>query len=154
MAAYNAGLSPITRWNTEIRDGGDPLLWMESIPYWETRGYVSIVMRNYWMYERAGGRRIRTAASGAGAGACGRRSRGWRERVRCASRQTESICVAIDPERVFKPINIAVLTVSDTRDAADDTSGDLLAERIKSAGHTLADPRDRARRCRRGSPAG
>ena len=55
MAAYNAGLSPITRWNTEIRDMGDPLLWMESIPYWETRGYVNIVMRNYWMYERQAG---------------------------------------------------------------------------------------------------
>ncbi len=55
MAAYNAGLSPITRWNTEINDQNDPLLWMESIPYWETRGYVSIVMRNYWMYERAAG---------------------------------------------------------------------------------------------------
>ncbi|WP_234027111.1 lytic transglycosylase domain-containing protein [Erythrobacter sp. KY5] len=55
MAAYNAGLSPISRWNSEINDQGDPLLWMESIPYWETRGYVSIVMRNYWMYERAAG---------------------------------------------------------------------------------------------------
>ncbi|WP_299192852.1 lytic transglycosylase domain-containing protein [uncultured Erythrobacter sp.] len=55
MAAYNAGLSPVSRWNTEINDQGDPLLWMESIPYWETRGYVSIVMRNYWMYERAAG---------------------------------------------------------------------------------------------------
>ncbi|MEZ5744820.1 MAG: lytic transglycosylase domain-containing protein [Sphingomonadaceae bacterium] len=55
MAAYNAGLSPITRWNTEINDQGDPLLWMESIPYWETRGYVNIVMRNYWMYERQAG---------------------------------------------------------------------------------------------------
>ncbi|ANU08154.1 lytic transglycosylase domain-containing protein [Paraurantiacibacter namhicola] len=52
MAAYNAGLTPITRWNSEINDQGDPLLWMESIPYWETRGYVAIVMRNYWMYER------------------------------------------------------------------------------------------------------
>jgi soluble lytic murein transglycosylase-like protein len=55
MAAYNAGPMPIARWNTEIRDNGDPLLWMESIPYWETRGYVSIVMRNYWMYERQAG---------------------------------------------------------------------------------------------------
>ncbi|MBV7266934.1 lytic transglycosylase domain-containing protein [Erythrobacter sp. WH131] len=55
MAAYNAGLTPITRWNYEIRDQNDPLLWMESIPYWETRGYVSIVLRNYWMYERAAG---------------------------------------------------------------------------------------------------
>ncbi|MEE4153866.1 MAG: lytic transglycosylase domain-containing protein [Erythrobacter sp.] len=55
MAAYNAGLTPVGRWNSEIRDFGDPLLWMESIPYWETRGYVAIVMRNYWMYERAAG---------------------------------------------------------------------------------------------------
>ncbi|ABC63480.1 lytic transglycosylase domain-containing protein [Erythrobacter litoralis] len=52
MAAYNAGLTPITRWNSEVRDQGDALLYMESIPYWETRGYVAIVMRNYWMYER------------------------------------------------------------------------------------------------------
>jgi soluble lytic murein transglycosylase-like protein len=55
MAAYNAGLTPLTRWNSQVRDGGDPLLWMESIPYWETRGYVSTVMRNYWMYERQAG---------------------------------------------------------------------------------------------------
>ena len=55
MAAYNAGLTPIGRWNSEIRDQGDPLLYMESIPSWETRGYVSIVMRNYWMYERQAG---------------------------------------------------------------------------------------------------
>lgn len=52
MAAYNAGLTPIMRWNTDVRDQGDPLLYMESIPYWETRSYVAIVMRNYWMYER------------------------------------------------------------------------------------------------------
>lgn len=55
MAAYNAGLTPVTRWQYEVRDGGDPLLWMESIPYWETRSYVAIVMRNYWMYERQAG---------------------------------------------------------------------------------------------------
>ena len=55
MAAYNAGLTPITRWKSEIKDKGDPLLWMESVPYWETRGYVNIVMRNYWMYERQAG---------------------------------------------------------------------------------------------------
>jgi soluble lytic murein transglycosylase-like protein len=55
MAAYNAGLTPVSRWNSEIRDGGDPLLWIESIPYWETRGYVSVVMRNYGMYENQAG---------------------------------------------------------------------------------------------------
>ena len=55
MAAYNAGILPISRWNSEIKDDGDPLLWIESVPYWETRGYVNIVMRNYWMYERQAG---------------------------------------------------------------------------------------------------
>ena len=55
MAAYNAGIVPVTRWNGEVRDKGDPLLWMESLPYWETRGYVNIVLRNYWMYERQAG---------------------------------------------------------------------------------------------------
>jgi soluble lytic murein transglycosylase-like protein len=52
MAAYNAGLQPVTRWNSQVKDQGDPLLYMESIPYWETRGYVATVMRNFWMYER------------------------------------------------------------------------------------------------------
>ena len=55
MAAYNAGMTPVARWNSEIRDQGDPLTWMESVPYWETRGYVNIVMRNYWMYLRQAG---------------------------------------------------------------------------------------------------
>ena len=46
--------------------------------------------------------------------------------------------MAIDESRVFKPINIAVLTVSDTRTADNDTSGDILAERVRAAGHNLA----------------
>ncbi|MEP3420854.1 MAG: molybdenum cofactor biosynthesis protein B [Erythrobacter sp.] len=45
--------------------------------------------------------------------------------------------MAIDETKTFTPINIAVLTVSDTRTADDDTSGDILAERVKTAGHTL-----------------
>ena len=40
--------------------------------------------------------------------------------------------------RPFLPVNIAVMTVSDSRTAADDTSGDVLAERIEKAGHRLA----------------
>ena len=47
--------------------------------------------------------------------------------------------MAIDETRVFKPINIALLTVSDTRTREDDTSGDILAGRIAAAGHILAD---------------
>ena len=45
--------------------------------------------------------------------------------------------MAIDESREFKPIRIALLTISDTRTAADDTSGDILAERITGAGHEL-----------------
>jgi molybdenum cofactor biosynthesis protein B len=41
-------------------------------------------------------------------------------------------------DRPFIPINIAVLTVSDTRTAVNDTSGDALAERIDKAGHRVA----------------
>lgn len=55
IAAYNAGPNPVARWNSEIRDNGDPLLFIESIPYWETRGYVGIVLRNYWMYQQQAG---------------------------------------------------------------------------------------------------
>lgn len=44
----------------------------------------------------------------------------------------------IDETRPFIPVSIAVLTVSDTRTAANDTSGDALAERIAKAGHRLA----------------
>ena len=51
MAAYNAGPLPVSRWNTQVHDNGDPLLFMESLPYYETRAYVNIVMRNYWMYQ-------------------------------------------------------------------------------------------------------
>ena len=56
IAAYNAGPLPVMNWNTQIRDGGDPLLYIESIPYWETRGYVMTVLRNYWMYEGQAGK--------------------------------------------------------------------------------------------------
>ncbi len=46
--------------------------------------------------------------------------------------------MAIDESRRFTPINIALLTVSDTRGPDEDTSGDILAERIAAAGHHLA----------------
>jgi len=43
----------------------------------------------------------------------------------------------IDESRRFIPVNIAVLTVSDTRTAADDRSGDTLADRVAAAGHQV-----------------
>jgi len=44
----------------------------------------------------------------------------------------------IDETRAFVPLGIAVMTVSDTRDASNDTSGDILAARIAEVGHRLA----------------
>lgn len=45
----------------------------------------------------------------------------------------------IDETRDFIPLNIAVMTVSDTRKPETDKSGDVLADRIEAAGHNLAD---------------
>jgi soluble lytic murein transglycosylase-like protein len=50
IASYNAGPLPIAQWNTRY-DQSDPLLYIESIPYWETRAYVPTILRNYWIYE-------------------------------------------------------------------------------------------------------
>jgi soluble lytic murein transglycosylase-like protein len=56
IAAYNAGPAPVAEWNARALDKGDPLLYIESIPYWETRGYVPIILRNYWIYEQKAGK--------------------------------------------------------------------------------------------------
>ena len=42
------------------------------------------------------------------------------------------------PRGPFVPLNVAVLTVSDTRTRANDTSGDLIQERLEAAGHKVA----------------
>jgi molybdenum cofactor biosynthesis protein B len=47
----------------------------------------------------------------------------------------------IDETRAFVPVRIAVLSVSDSRTIDEDTSGELLAERIVAAGHELGDRR-------------
>ena len=44
----------------------------------------------------------------------------------------------IDDSLPFKPVRIAVLTISDSRSAADDKSGDKLEELLTAAGHVLA----------------
>ena len=45
----------------------------------------------------------------------------------------------VDKSITFQPVNIAVMTVSDTRTTGDDRSGDLLASRVIEDGHVLAD---------------
>jgi len=45
----------------------------------------------------------------------------------------------LSDEIAFRPLRVAVLTVSDTRDEESDTSGRLLTDRVTRAGHVLAD---------------
>ena len=47
--------------------------------------------------------------------------------------------MGIDESKTFLPVNIAILTVSDTRTLDDDKSGAVLVERLEKAGHKLAD---------------
>ncbi len=50
LAAYNAGPSNFARWASQIRDNGDPLLFIEAIPIDETRAYVPRVLTYTWIY--------------------------------------------------------------------------------------------------------
>ena len=52
-----SGPMSVANWNTRGRNLNDPLLFIESIPFAETRAYVAIVLRNYWMYQRQSGAR-------------------------------------------------------------------------------------------------
>lgn len=52
-AAYNAGPGNLQKWlSVSAGKADDPLLFIESMPLQETRGYVKRVMTNYWMYSR------------------------------------------------------------------------------------------------------
>jgi soluble lytic murein transglycosylase-like protein len=55
IAAYNAGPNAVARWDVNNRAQNDPLLYIESIPYAETRAYVTMVLRNYWIYQQETG---------------------------------------------------------------------------------------------------
>src|SRR5215218_10224725 len=57
--------------------------------------------------------------------------------TRCARRRVIQMS-SIDETKTFIPLNIAVLTISDTRSLADDKSGTTLADRLTTAGHQLA----------------
>ncbi len=51
VVAYNGGPGNLQKWLKEIDFNGDPLLFIESIPSRETRGYVERVVANYWIYQ-------------------------------------------------------------------------------------------------------
>jgi peptidoglycan lytic transglycosylase len=50
VAGYNAGPGAVEKWHTNVDHRNDPLLFLESIPYRETRDYVMRVLANLWAY--------------------------------------------------------------------------------------------------------
>ena len=50
VAAYNGGPGNLRKWMRGVDFRNDPLLFIESIPNRETRGYVEKVLTNYWIY--------------------------------------------------------------------------------------------------------
>jgi soluble lytic murein transglycosylase len=50
LASYNAGPGSFLRWNSAVRDDGDPLLFIEAIPNDQTRAFVQHVLTYTWLY--------------------------------------------------------------------------------------------------------
>lgn len=58
VAAYNGGIGNVQRWMDKgVTPSGDPVLWLESIPFDETRDYVEKVFGNYWIYQQRMGKK-------------------------------------------------------------------------------------------------
>jgi soluble lytic murein transglycosylase-like protein len=57
LAAYNAGPNKLAGWQAQV-PSEDPLLFMESIPVTETRGYVARIIPHYWAYRARLGKNI------------------------------------------------------------------------------------------------
>ncbi len=57
-AAYNAGPGTLARWRRDMAEVADPLLFIESLPYAETRDYVEKVVANFWIYRLRLGQEI------------------------------------------------------------------------------------------------
>lgn len=62
LTAYNAGPGRLQEWKATVRKD-DPLLFIESIPFAETRGYVMQVMANYWIYSELAGQPSQTVGT-------------------------------------------------------------------------------------------
>ncbi len=52
MVSYNAGPGNLRKWKRKTNFRDDPLLFIESIPSRETRGYIEHVLTNYWIYRK------------------------------------------------------------------------------------------------------
>ncbi|MBI1308804.1 MAG: transglycosylase SLT domain-containing protein [Proteobacteria bacterium] len=59
VASYNGGMGNVRRWlDRGVTPGDDPILWLESIPFDETRDYVEKVFANYWVYQQRAGKQM------------------------------------------------------------------------------------------------
>lgn len=56
IASYNASQKAVQNW-IDLRFKGDPLTFIEEVPYEETRGYIKLVLRNYILYKRLLGKK-------------------------------------------------------------------------------------------------
>lgn len=63
LAAYNAGPGSVSSWQKAAKSIRDPLLYIESIPYPETRNYVLQVLTHYFMYQQILGQQPRAIIS-------------------------------------------------------------------------------------------
>ena len=50
LMSWNAGPTKFKKWNEKIKRHTDPLLYIESIPSYETRWFVKTVLKNIWIY--------------------------------------------------------------------------------------------------------
>ena len=50
MVAYNGGPGNLLKWLGQMEDLDDPLLFIESIPSFETRRFIEHVLANFWIY--------------------------------------------------------------------------------------------------------
>jgi soluble lytic murein transglycosylase-like protein len=50
LISWNAGPTKYKKWNKKIKMHSDPLLYIESIPSYETRWFVKEVLKNMWVY--------------------------------------------------------------------------------------------------------
>ena len=107
--AYNAGPGNLAKWRKQFAYDDDPLLFIESIPSRETRMFVERVMAGLWIYQA----RLGQPALSLDAVASGVPGRPIDART---PPRWPLPMPRIDETRPFHPVNIAVLTVSDTRD--------------------------------------
>jgi soluble lytic murein transglycosylase-like protein len=56
LAAYNAGPGNLKLWREKLKIEDDPLLFIASVPFIETRGFIEHVLANYWIYASRMGR--------------------------------------------------------------------------------------------------